>query len=423
MLNELRRLSQRIRLGVIGIGSIGKGIVLQSHLTPGIECAAISDICIDRAIACAKWLNRDYVVVDNFEAMHTAILNGRLGVCEDGKILAQCELMDVMIEATNSLAAAGQFAMTALEHRKHVVMMNYEADLMFGPFLSHLAKKKELVYSACDGDQPAVLHRLIEEVEFMGFEIVMAGNIKGYLDRYVNPQSIIPEADKRGLDYKMCTSYTDGTKLCIEMAVLANAHRFRTLVPGMIGPRVKNVIDVFSAFDFEEIWQKRQPVVDYILGAEPTGGVYTIGFTDNPYQQETLAWFPPKMGPGPFYVFYRPYHLGHFQSMATVAEAFLNHRSVLEPTYGFQTNVFAYAKRNLRTGEELDGPGGYTCYGMIKNYSDQTVPGLPICLSDGITLSKDVQKDREITLDDVQFDANREDFKLFSMAMNQSKVE
>jgi predicted homoserine dehydrogenase-like protein len=423
MLNELKRLSRRIRLGVIGIGSIGKGIVLQSHLTPGIECVAISDICIDRATACAKWLNRDYVVVDNFEAMHTAILNGRLAVCEDGKILAQCELMDVMIEATNSLAAAGQFAMTALEHRKHVVMMNYEADLMFGPFLSHLAKKKGLVYSACDGDQPAVLHRLIEEVEFMGFEIVMAGNIKGYLDRYVNPQIIIPEADKRGLDYKMCTSYTDGTKLCIEMAVLANAHCFRTLVPGMIGPRAKNVLEVFSVFDFEEIWQKRQPVVDYLLGAEPTGGVYTIGFTDNPYQQETLAWFPPKMGPGPFYVFYRPYHLGHFQTMATVAEAFLNHRSVLEPTYGFQTNVFAYAKRNLRKGEELDGLGGYTCYGLIKNYSDQTVPGLPICLADGITLNKDVQKDREITLDDIQFDANREDFNLYSMAMNQSKVE
>jgi predicted homoserine dehydrogenase-like protein len=423
MLNELRRLSQRIRLGVIGIGSIGKGIVLQSHLTPGIECVAISDICIDRATACAKWLNRDYVVVDNFEAMHTAILNGRLAVCEDGKILAQCDLMDVMIEATNSLAAAGQFAITALEHRKHAVMMNYEADLMFGPFLSHLAKKKGLVYSACDGDQPAVLHRLIEEVEFMGFEIVMAGNIKGYLDRYVNPQIIVPEADKRGLDYKMCTSYTDGTKLCIEMAVLANAHRFRTLAPGMIGPRAKNVLEVFSAFDFEEIWKKRQPVVDYLLGAEPTGGVYTIGFTDNPYQQETLAWFPPKMGPGPFYVFYRPYHLGHFQSMATVVEAFLNHRSVLEPTYGFQTNVFAYAKRDLRKGEELDGPGGYACYGLIENYSDQTVPGLPICLANGITLNKDVQKDRAIVLEDVQFDANRADFKLYSMAMNQSKVE
>ena len=421
MLDRLKGLPRNIRVGIIGVGSIGKGIFLQSHITPGIECVAVADIRIDRAVACAEWLNREYAIVDSLEAMHRALRSRKLAVCADGDLLARCELMDVMIESSNAICLGAKYAMTALETQKHVVMMNYEADLMFGPLLLHVSKQNGLVYSASDGDQPAVLRRLIDEVEFMGFELVMAGNIKGFLDRYTNPTSIIPEAKKRGLDPKMCASYTDGTKLCIEMAVLSNAFRLRTLVPGMLGPRARHVLDVFDVFDLEKIWQDRRPVVEYVLGAEPTGGVYVIGYTDNKYQQDTLAWFPPKMGPGPFYVFYRPYHLGHFQAMATVADAFLEHRAVLQPTHGFQTNVFAYAKRDLRCGERLDGLGGYTCYGLIENCSNDGNPGLPICLADDLTLNKDVLKDRAIRMGDVQLKTGREDFKMYEKALNLSQ--
>ena len=420
LLDRLRNLQPNINVAIIGIGSIGKGLFYQSHITPGIECVAIADIKIDRAVACAEWLERDYQIVQTLQAMHEVVCRGKLAVCENGALVARCELADVLIESTGAIAAGGQFAIAALEHHKHLVMMNYEADLIFGPYLSHLAQAQGVVYTSCDGDQPVVLKRLIDEIEFMGFELVMAGNIKGYLDRYANPTTIIPEADKRGLDYKMCTSYTDGTKLCIEMAVLANGLGLRTAVPGMHGPRANDVYDVFDLFDFDTLWEDRRPLVDYILGAKPTGGVFAIGYTDNEHQQRTLAWFPPKMGPGPFYLFYRPYHLGHFEAMACVVEAALDGRSVLKPDFGFQTNVYAHAKRDLRKGEKLDGIGGYTCYGLTENCAQhEDRPGLPICLAEGVTLKYDVAKDEIIHMADVSYDPNRFDFALYLKAVEQ----
>jgi len=423
LLSRLRALEDNIRVGIIGIGSIGKGLVFQCQMTPGMECVAIADIKMDRAIACAEWLERDYRIVHTLEAMHETIHRGKIAVCEEGDLVARCDLADVLIESTNAIAAGGRFAITALEHRKHLVMMNYEAGLIFGPYLSHLAQEQGMVYTSCDGDQPTVLRHLINELEFMGFELVMAGNIKGYLDRYANPTTIIPEADKRNLDYRMCASYTDGTKLCIEMAVLANGLGLRTAVPGMYGPRANHVHDVFDLFDLDALWEGKRPFVDYILGAKPAGGVFAIGYTDNEYQQSTLAWFPPQMGPGPFYLFYRPYHLGHFEAMACVAEAVLDGCSVLKPDFGFQTNVYAYAKRDLDKGERLDGIGGYTCYGLIENCSENDDhPGIPICLAQSVILKRNVAKDEKIFTEDVIYDPADFQFKLYFKAVEQSKT-
>lgn len=424
ILRRLRVLENDIRVGIIGIGSIGKGLALQSHITPGMESVAIADIKIERATACAEMMERDYQIVETIEAMHDAIRQGRLAVCEDGELLAKCDLVDVLIESTNSIGAGGKYAITALDHKKHLVMMNYEADLIFGPYLLNLARKNEVAYTCCDGDQPTVLKRIIDEIQFWGFELVMAGNIKGYLDRYVNPTTIIPEADKRNLDYKMCASYTDGTKLCVEMAVLANALDLRTAVPGMYGPRANHVHDIFELLDFNKLWEEKQPLVDYVLGAEPTGGVFAIGYTDNEYQQSTLAWFPPKMGPGPFYMFYRPYHLGHIEAMTCVAEVFLDGLSILQPDFGFQTNVYAYAKRDLRKGEQLDGIGGYTCYGLIENCAEnEDRPGLPICLSENVTLKRDVVRDQKVYMQDVNYDPESFEVDLYFKALEQSNLQ
>lgn len=421
LLDRLRTLDDSIRIGIVGIGSIGKGMVLQAQITPGIECVAISDIIIERATTWAEWLKRDYKVVHTLAEMHDAIRQGKLAVCADGNLVARCKLIGVFIEATASVASGGQFGITAIENNKHLIMMNYEADLMFGSYLMQLAREKELVYTVCDGDQPAVLRHIIDELEFMGFQLVMAGNIKGYHDRYINPTSIIPEADKRNLDYRMCTSYTDGTKLCVEMAVLANGLGLRTAVPGMYGPRVNDIYQVFEHFDFKALWDGKQALVDYVLGAKPTGGVFAIGYTEDEYQQNTLAWFPLQMGPGPFYLFYRPYHLGHFESMASVAGAVLDGHSVLKPDFGFQTNVYAYAKRNLHKGEKLDGIGGYTCYGLIENcIQNYDHPGLPICLAEEVILKRDVAKDEKIFMTDINYDPNRFDFETYFHALEVS---
>jgi len=418
LLNQLKKVESPIKIGIVGIGSIGRGMVLQSALTPGIECSAIADINLARAIEVAKQFNYNYKIVDNLSAMTEAIQKGQLAVCEDGNLIACCEQIDVFLEATSSIIGGALYGEKALDHNQHLIMMNYEADLMYGSYLMSKARSNNLLYTVCDGDQPAVIKRIIDEVEFMGFKTVMAGNMKGFLDRHVTPNSMKGEAEKRDLDPKMCSSYSDGTKLCVEMAVMANGIDGYTATPGMFGPKMSSIHEIFDHFDFQKIWNGKNPIVDFVLGAKPSGGVFVIGYTDHPYQKSTLNWLPPDMGPGPFYLFYRPYHLCHFEFAATVAEVVLNKRAVLKSDFGFKTNVYAYAKKDLKKGETLDGLGGYGSYGLIENCSDNQVKaGLPICLAENIKLKRDLRKDEKIYLEDIEYDANSDGFALFSKSV------
>jgi predicted homoserine dehydrogenase-like protein len=260
-----------------------------------------------------------------------------------------------------------------------------------------------------------VLKGVIDDMTLWGFDLVMAGNIKGFLDRTADPISIKPEADKRRLDYRMCTAYTDGTKLCVEMALIANALGLDTTVPGMLGPRAQHVDEVTGLFDFAALWQDRQPVVDYILGARPGGGVFAVGYQDHPFQAFMLDYY--KMGPGPFYVFYRPYHLCHVESLASIVRPALDGTSLLQPDHGFRTDVFAYAKRDLRAGEMLDGMGGHTCYGLIENVGNRPHPGLEICLAHDLPVTRDIKAGEAILLDDVRVAPDREDFRFRKLAL------
>jgi len=408
-----------IKIGIIGIGSMGKGLLYQSHITPGIDCVAVCDISIDRCVDALKLCELKYKSVTNQEDLEDTIQKGLIGVCEDGKLLAESENIEVIIEASSSIIPAGQFALKALEQGKHLVLMNSEIDLIFGPLFSQVAKKNGVLYTSCDGDQYGVLKHLIVEIQSWGFELVMAGNIKGFLDRYANPTTIIPEADNRNLDYKMCTAYTDGTKLNIEMALIANAFNLQTTVPGMHGPKAKHVHEALHLFDFDLLWNNKKPLVDYILGADPGGGVFVIGHCDNPYQRGMLSYY--KMGEGPYYAFYRPYHLCHIEAIASIIKSISECTPLMQPDFGFQTNVYAYAKRDLYQGEYLDGIGGYACYGLIENCTDNLhSPGLPICLADQITLKCDIPKDHKIFMSDVLYEPNRPDFSFYDKALKHS---
>ena len=415
MLERLSLLDKPMRVGIIGAGAMGKGLTYQCGITPGLECVALADLVIDKAIACAAALGRPYRVATSAAEMHEVITKGLLAVCVDGLLVATCEAVDVVVEASSAIVPGARFVMAALETAKPVVLMNAEIDLTFGPYFVKLAGDKGTVCTSCDGDQYGVIKHLVDELTLWGFELVMAGNIKGFLNRDANPTNIIPEADKRNLDYKMCTAYTDGTKLGIEMALLANALGLHTDVPGMHGPRAAHVKDALTLFDLESMWEGREGVVDYLLGAEPNCGVFALGYCDNPYQQQMLAYY--KMGPGPFYVFYRPYHLCHVEAMASIARAVLDNEMLLEPKGGFRTNVYAYAKRDLKSGEELDGVGGFTCYGMIENCGPSwPEEGLPICLSEGLRLNRQVRKGEPIPLRAVTYDPNSAGFELYAQA-------
>jgi len=411
---RLQSLEKEIRVAVVGIGSIGKGLVYQTHTTPGMKPVAIADIIISKAIECAKWLKLDYEVVNTLDDLNYAIQRGKVAVTDKGELVAASGLVHVFIESSNAVLHGALHALKAIKHHQHVVMMNFEAEMMYGPLLLREAQNEGVVYTCADGDQPTVIKRLIDDIELWGLDIVMAGNIKNFLDRYTDPHKIAPEADKRSLDHKMCSSYTDGTKLCVEMAVLANAINGKTAVPGMFGHRMKHVNEIFNYINFDEVWDGKHPLVDYVLGSEPKGGVFVVAHTSDKFQQYTFNWFPPDVGPGPYYVFSRPYHLGHIEAMQCVAEAYLDGTARLQPVYGMRTNVHTFAKRDLKAGDKLDGMGGFNSYGLIENIDPgNTSPGLPILLNENLKLKRDIAKDERISLDDVEFDPQDKAFQMY----------
>ena len=404
-----------ILIGIIGLGAMGKGLVYQTLITDGIRTAAVCDTDTDKACAILEEFDIEYMIAGSAETAEDIARQGSVAVLADGVSLAEMDSLDAVIEATGTIIEGGEYCVAALNTKKHLILMNSEVDLIFGPYLVKLARQNNVICTSCDGDQYGVIKHLADDVTSWGFELVMAGNMKGFLDRDANPTSIIPEADKRNLDYKACASYTDGTKLNIEMAITANALGLETRVPGMYGPVCGDIDDVQKVFDFGVLRENGKPFVDYVLGAAPGGGVFAIGYCENSYQREMLKYY--KMGDGPFYTFYRPYHLCHIEAMQTVFDAVRGNKAVLQPDFGFVTNVYAYAKHDLDAGCMLDGIGGYSCYGIIENCADQDgVPGIPICLADRVHMKKSVKKGEKIYLSDVDFDAGRSDFRLYSLS-------
>jgi predicted homoserine dehydrogenase-like protein len=418
ILRALRARQSDIRIGIIGAGAMGQGLLYQSLLTPGVRCVALADLDIPKALACCETMGIEARVCQSVDAMADASRAGVLPVVEDGAMVSAHPDLEVLVEATSALAPSVRFVETALNRGAHVVMMNSESDLIFGPWFKALADRNGVVCTSCDGDQHGVLKNLIDDMTLWGFELKLAGNIKGFLDIRANPVSIAPEADKRRLDHKMCSAYTDGTKLHIEMALLSNALDLRAPAGGMKGPRAAHCNEALSLFDLDSPTPDGRPVVDYVLGAEPGGGVFAIGWHDNPFQSFMMNYY--KLGPGPNFVFYRPYHLCHVESMASIVQPVLTGEALLEQSEGFKTNVFAYAKKPLKRGETLDGIGGHACYGLIENVSAADAPGLPICLAEHVALTRDIAQDERITMADIEVPADRADFAAFARAVEAS---
>lgn len=416
MRDRLRALDSRIDIAMAGAGAMGRGLLHQCLVTPAFRCVALADTDLETAIDCAEAAGVPYEVVSDLGALHDCIRDDQLAICRDAALAAQAESAEVFIDASNAIRDAARFCPVALDHGKHLVMMNAEADLAFGPYLMQKAAEQGVTYASCDGDQHGVIKRLVDDLRLWGFDLVMAGNIKGYLDRYANPTSIVPEADKRNLDYRMCTAYTDGTKLGVEMALLANALDLKPPVPGMHGPQADHVEEVHDLFDLDTLWKKHGPVVDYILGAEPDGGVFAVGYCEDPYQQRMMEYY--KRGDGPFYIFYRPYHLCHVEAMDAIATAVLDDSSLLQPEYGHVADVYAYAKTDLEPGDELDGIGGYACYGLIEDCADQDDPaGVPMTLADDAHVTTTIKKDEKIPASQIEIDESRADVRLYNQSL------
>ena len=405
---ERRRLEGRpLRVVLSGAGWIGSEIARQLLSgVPGIELVAVAARDTGRAervlrAAGARKVHR----VDGAEELDNATAGGAVGVTSDASLLATASGVDALVEATGDVEAGARTAVEAIEARKHVVLVNAELDATLGPILRQRAKAADVVVSYTDGDEPGLIMNLHRYAKSIGYRPVLAGNVKGLLDHYRTPDTQREYAESWGQKAKMVTSFADGTKLSLEMTLVANATGFHVARRGMVGGQCAHVNDVPSLYDPVQLLEG-EGLVDFVIGAEPGAGAFVVMHDDTPERRRMMRYF--KMGEGPFYVLYQPWHLPHLELPLTIARAVIFHDAAVAPRAGPVCEVVAIAKRDLEAGETLDGVGGFTCYGTIDNSA--TARGsdlLPMTLSQGCRLRRSIPRDQAIGFDDVEVPAGR----------------
>ena len=390
-----------VRVAIIGAGYIGRGTVLQIETAiVGMRVVAVSNRTISEAERAYCQAGIDSAKrVETVSQLEEAIAKGEYAFTDDAMLLCQAEGVDLVIEATGEIEFGAHVTLKAMEHGKHVVLMNAELDATVGPILKVYADKAGVVLTNADGDQPGVVMNLLRFVKTIGYNPVLAGNIKGLQDYYRTPKTQAAFAAQYKQKPRLITSFADGTKISMEMAIVANATGFKTGTRGMYGPRCKHVTEALDLFPMDQLMNGG--LVDFVLGAEPGPGVFVLGYNEHPIKQQYMNYF--KMGEGPLYVFYTPYHLPHLEVPLTVARAVLFQDAAVAPIGGPVCDVITLAKRDLKAGEELDGIGGFTCYGMIENSETCEAKALlPMGLSEGCRLIRDVPIDHAITYSDVE---------------------
>lgn len=395
-----------IRVGLVGAGYMGRGIALQIvNATPGMLLAAVANRTIEAADRAYQEAGISAVsTARNMGQLEDGLKKSKPMVTQDAELICKADLIDVVIESTGAVEFSAKVAVDAIEHGKHIVLMNAELDATVGPLLKVLADKAGVVMTNVDGDQPGVIMNLFRFVSAIGCRPVLAGNMKGLQDPYRTPETQKGYAQQYGQKPRMVTSFADGTKISMEMALVANATGFRAGQRGMYGPRCDHVNDAVDLFPMEKMLDTG--LVDYVLGAEPAPGVFVLGYNENPIQQQYLHYY--KMGKGPLYCFYTPYHLCHFEVPLTAARAVLLDDAAIAPAGPPVCEVITSAKQDLRKGEILDGIGGFCCYGMLENADVSQAEGLlPMGLSEGCRLVRSVNKDDPITYADVKLPENR----------------
>jgi predicted homoserine dehydrogenase-like protein len=314
-------------------------------------------------------------------------------------VLTACDAIDVLVEVTGTVEAAAHVVLEAFDHGKHVVLVNAELDSMLGPILKAKADRAGVVVTNTDGDEPGVAMTLFRYLRSLGLRPVATGNIKGMVDYYRTPETQRAFAEKYDQDVRKVTSFADATKLSMETTVLANATGFHVGRRGMYGHACEHVREMAHLLPAEQMLDTG--LVDYSLGAAPHTGAFVIVHEESPLKRAQLAYY--RLGEGPFYVFYTPYHLPYIQIVSTIGRAVIHRDPTVAPIGGPVCEVVTVAKRDLKAGERLDGIGGFCTYGLIDNTAAaRAAAALPMSLSEGCVLRRDVSKDDVLSFGDVE---------------------
>jgi predicted homoserine dehydrogenase-like protein len=400
-LQELENAGRPVRVGMIGAGATGRAIALQLGTpVPGMRLVAIANRTPEHGARAFREAGIErWSPADSARAAEAAIARNLPVLTDDPSVVTGCAAVDVVLEVTGTVEPAAHAVLDAFEHGKHVVLVNAELDSLVGPILKARADKDGVVLTHTDGDEPGVAMTLLRYLRTTGLRPVAAGNIKGMVDYYRNPETQKAFAEKHDQDVKKVTSFADSTKLSMEATVLSNATGFSVGRRGMYGPPCGYVREIASLLPADQMLSTG--LVDYALGAAPHTGAFVVVHEEAPLKKVQLAYY--KLGDGPFYVFYTPFHLPHIQIASTIGRAAIHRDPTVAPLAGPVCEVVSVAKRDLKAGEKLDGIGGFCLYGLIdKRASARSLDALPIGLAEGCRLLRDVKKDDVVSFRDVE---------------------
>jgi len=397
-----------IRVGVLGAGFMAQGLANQiTNSVPGMEVAGIYARKPEKALDVFRYAGSDSgVVVAALDELEDARRAGRPVVTEDPLLLSQSEHVDAIMDVTGSVELGARVALEAFAYGKHFVAMNAELDATVGPILHRYAVRDGVHFSACDGDEPGLQLNLYRWVRGLGLEPRVMGNVKGLQDPYRNPDTQRGFAEQWGQNPAMVTSFADGSKISFEQTIVANATGAKVLRRGMSRgvPFDGSPLELPSLYDVEEL-RAIGSIVDYTVGPAFVK-IFCLAEHTDPKQQHYLNLY--KMGEGPLYPFWVPYHVPHFEAPNSIARVVIFGDNVAPPLAGPQVEVCAVAKRDLRAGETLDEYGMFMTYGEASN-ADEMSAGryLPEGLVEGCRLLRDVAQDAVVTYDDVELPAGR----------------
>ncbi|KIY00063.1 uncharacterized protein Z520_03748 [Fonsecaea multimorphosa CBS 102226] len=414
-----------IQVGVIGAGKFGSMFIAQVYRSPGMKLAGVCDLNTARIYDAFKRTNYPESRTDMTGTMSLTegIKSGKTIVTTDSAALISHREIDVILEITGSPAAGVRHALLCCEHKKHIVMINVEADVLAGPLLVRKAKEAGIIYSMAYGDQPALISELVDWARTCGFEVMCAGKGTKYLPqyKYSTPDTVwdlygfTPEQVARdSLNPQIFNSFLDGTKSSLEMAAVANGTGLSCPTNGLsFSPcgyhDMANVLKPISEGGLSE----KPGMVDVVSSLELNGrqvfrdarfGVYVVLKAPSDYQRECFEQYGLETDTSGYYATqYKPFHLIGLEVGFSVASIMCRGEPTGQ-TKTFAGDVIATAKRDLQVGEALDGEGGFTVVGKLMPAEvSLEMGGLPIGLAHRLRLKRDIKKDQSLSWDDVEF--------------------
>lgn len=405
---RLEREGKQIRVSVVGVGQMGRSLTAQLVGMDGFSPVVIVDHQaqrVIRALAQAGVDSTGYRVVADAAEADAAIADGKIAIGEDDGIATGCRAVQVVIDATGSLEGAAHIALDAFAHKKHLVLMTVETDVVIGPLLQYKAREAGVLCTGMAGDEPGAILELYDFARSMNLDVLVLGKGKNNEVNYgANPTTAAAEATGKEMNPRMLASFQDCTKTMVELAAVSNATGF---LPDCIGAHgvAATTANLASVYRLQEEGGvlHNYGVVDYVKGIAP--GVFAVVTTQDEELRKELKYL--SMGDGPNYLLYRPYHLCSLEVPITVGRLLLYGRPTLTPMAGAPyAEVVAFAKGDLAVGERLDGIGGYTVYGAIAAYHKAAaLHALPVGLvNENTVVTKAIKKGEMLTYNHVQLD-------------------